>query len=365
MAVAQVAPQNQTVSAFSSEGAFVSAQRMARALTSSTLVPESYRGEANIGNALIALELSHRIGASVMAVMQSMTPIHGRPSWSAAFLIATVNTCGRFSPLRFRWEGQQGTDAWGCRAYATERSSKEELVGSLITIALAKSEGWYGKNGSKWRTMPEQMLMYRAASFWTRAYAPELSLGMVTVEEAEDIQTVRVSDPDAQALAANPPAAPAAAAPAVEPRKARVGRRASTPQPIDVTPVNAEKPAPVLCPDPQPDPDHEATRNPEPEPPFTTQPEPSSESPEAATTEQPATTDDGLLSDDQRQVVDFVARLGASFDEFKAAIVANKWFPGCEKWESYADISDEICQRLLRAKHGVTMQIQRAKGGAK
>lgn len=106
------APQSSpaTISAFANEGAFTSAQRMAKALCSSTLVPENYRGEANIGNALIALELSHRVGASVMAVMQSMTPIHGKPSWSAAFLIATVNTCGRFTPLRFRWQGQEGTD---------------------------------------------------------------------------------------------------------------------------------------------------------------------------------------------------------------------------------------------------------------
>lgn len=188
--LAVAAPANQSVqqvSAFSSEASFVSAQRMALALCSSTLVPEQYRGQANVGNALIALELSHRIGASVMAVMQSMTPIHGKPSWSAAFLIATVNTCGRFTPLRFRWQGKEGTDDWGCRAVAVEKASGEELVGSLITIALAKSEGWYSKAGSKWKTMPEQMLCYRAAAFWTRTYAPELSLGMVTAEEAVDI----------------------------------------------------------------------------------------------------------------------------------------------------------------------------------
>ena len=35
--------------------------------------------------------------------------------------------------------------------------------------------------------MTRQMLMYRAASFWTNAYAPELSMGMRTVEEYQDI----------------------------------------------------------------------------------------------------------------------------------------------------------------------------------
>jgi hypothetical protein len=51
---------------------------------------------------------------------------------------------------------------------------------------MAKAEGWYAKNGSKWQTMPEQMLRYRAASFFVRAYAPELSLGLATREEIED-----------------------------------------------------------------------------------------------------------------------------------------------------------------------------------
>lgn len=185
--------QNQ-ISVFSGASEFEAAQRMAKALCSSTLVPEIYRGADNIGNSMIALELANRTGASVLAVMQSMVPIHGKPSWSSAFLIATVNTCGRFTPLRFRFSGTEGQDDWGCRAVAKDKESGEELVGSLITIALAKAEGWHGKNGSKWKTMPEQMLTYRAAAFWTRAYAPEVSLGMHTAEEARDMVDVTPDD---------------------------------------------------------------------------------------------------------------------------------------------------------------------------
>lgn len=180
----------QSLSVFSGEESFVAAQRMARALCASTLVPEMYRGESNLGNCLIALELANRTGASVLAVMQSMTPIHGKPSWDSKFLIATVNTCGRFSPLRFKFQGDPATDSYGCRAVAVDKSSGDELVGSLITIGMAKAEGWFGKNGSKWKTMPEQMLTYRAAAFWTRAYAPEVSLGMHTIDEVQDMVNV-------------------------------------------------------------------------------------------------------------------------------------------------------------------------------
>jgi hypothetical protein len=184
-ALAPIQQSKGAIDAFASEGNFAAAQRMAKGLASSTLVPEAYRN--NIPNVLIAMELATRIGASVFSIMQNIDMIHGRPSWRATFLIATVNACGRFTPLRFRWEGQAGTDAWGCRAVAKDREDGEECIGALITLALAKSEGWASKNGSKWKTMPEQMLMYRAAAFWTRVYAPEKTLGMHTSDEMEDV----------------------------------------------------------------------------------------------------------------------------------------------------------------------------------
>jgi hypothetical protein len=172
------------IDVFASAGNFEQAQRMAKALATSTLVPKEYQG--NLPNVLIALELASRIGGSVFSVMQNIDIIHGRPSWRATFLIGTVNACGRFSPMRFRFEGKPGTDGYGCRAVAKDRETGEECVGALITIALAKAEGWSSKNGSKWKTMPEQMLMYRAAAFWTRVYSPELSLGMQTSDEVLD-----------------------------------------------------------------------------------------------------------------------------------------------------------------------------------
>jgi hypothetical protein len=49
---------------------------------------------------------------------------------------------------------------------------------------MAKADGWYQKEGSKWKTLPQLMLMYRAAAFFSRTFCPELSLGMQTVDEA-------------------------------------------------------------------------------------------------------------------------------------------------------------------------------------
>ncbi len=160
-------------------------QRVSKAFATSELVPKAYQG--NVANCMIALNLAQRLGADPLMVMQNLVIVHGRPTWSAQFLIATANMCGRFTALRFEFFGDRGKDSWGCRAWANEKSTGEKLVGSDVSIAIAKSEGWYSKNGSKWQSIPQQMLMYRAGAWWVRAYAPELSMGLMTADEAGDV----------------------------------------------------------------------------------------------------------------------------------------------------------------------------------
>lgn len=163
---------------------FELAQRAAKALSQSSLVPKDFQG--NLPNCMIALELAQRIGASPLMVMQHLYIVHGRPAWSAVFMIASFNQCGRFSAIRYEWSGTEGKDDWGCRAWAAEKGSSEKIQGPLITIALAKKEGWYDKAGSKWKTIPQLMLMYRAASWLVRTHAPEISMGLQTAEEVSD-----------------------------------------------------------------------------------------------------------------------------------------------------------------------------------
>lgn len=169
---------------FGSERSFMLTQRAAKLLASSSLVPKEFQN--NIANCVVALNMANRMGADPLMTMQNLYIVHGRPSWSSQFLIATFNTCGRFSALRYRWTGQPGTDTHGCVAYAIELSTGELLEGSEITVGMAKREGWYGKTGSKWQSMPEQMLRYRAAGWFIRAYAPELAMGLHTSEEVAD-----------------------------------------------------------------------------------------------------------------------------------------------------------------------------------
>ena len=166
------------------EKLFELAQRKAKVYSESSLVPKEY--QKNVGNVLIAQNMAARMGADVLMVMQNLYLVHGRPGWSAQFLIGTFNSCGRFSAIRYRFSGKQDTDDWGCTAYCVELGTQEELVGTKITIGIAKKEGWFAKSGSKWQTIPEQMLRYRAATFLIRTIAPEIGLGLHTVDELED-----------------------------------------------------------------------------------------------------------------------------------------------------------------------------------
>lgn len=158
-------------------------QRQAKMYVQSDLVPKQFQG--NIGNCVIALEMAARLGASPMAVMQNIYIVHGKPSWSSQFIIAAINQCGRYSPLRFDITGEG--DAKVCVAWAIEKATEERLESPEVSIKMAKAEGWYQKNGSKWQTMPELMLRYRAATLFGRLYAPEILMGMRTQEEVEDI----------------------------------------------------------------------------------------------------------------------------------------------------------------------------------
>jgi hypothetical protein len=194
-------------SIYSNKVAFEEAQRMAQALATSTMVPDQYKG--NIANTLVAMEMANRTGASVLMVMQNLDVINGKPSWASTFIIAAINSCGRFSPLRFRVEnlGQKkiAYDEWvgpkgqrqkvkkemiindkSCTAY-TKDANGDVLEGPEVTIEMAVHEGWYTKADSKWKTMPDLMLRYRAAAFFGRLYAPDVLMGMHTFEEVTDI----------------------------------------------------------------------------------------------------------------------------------------------------------------------------------
>ena len=182
----------QPTNCFSSIKAFEDAQRMVKPFVNSSLVPATFKGD--IGACLIALNMANRMGADPLQVMQSLYIVHGKPSFSSAFLIACFNQCGRYTAIRYEMVGERNTDTWGCKAYTTEKATGEVIEGVAVTMGMAKSEGWYSKAGSKWKTMPELMMRYRAATFLIRSVAPEIALGFQTTEEVRDVEYLDITE---------------------------------------------------------------------------------------------------------------------------------------------------------------------------
>ena len=211
---------------------FQEAVHAAQFLANSNIVPSTYRAVTEVkkgygqnatielvnnpnavSNCLIALNMANRMGYDPLMIMQNLYLVEGRPAWSSQFIIAAVNACGKFSPLRFDivnhgmidveysetyWENKTKqqrqvktqVENVSCVAWAIEKATGERIESAKIDMVMAVKEGWYQKNGSKWQTMPDQMLRYRAAAFFGRIYAPEILMGIYAADEIRDFVDV-------------------------------------------------------------------------------------------------------------------------------------------------------------------------------
>lgn len=165
---------------FGTSDNFIMAMQMAKALSASTLVPREYQG--NESNCLIAIDMSQRFGASPFEVMRNLDVIQGRPSWKASALIGMINASNKFDmELQFEEVSDENGKPFSCRCWTTKQGRRVD--GPIIDMNMAIAEKWVDKNGSKWKTMPQVMLRYRAASFFSRMNCPEISMGLYTSDE--------------------------------------------------------------------------------------------------------------------------------------------------------------------------------------
>ncbi|SEN71851.1 hypothetical protein [Nitrosomonas marina] len=237
-----VMPHDIKIDFFSKQG-FDLAIRIAKAMSTSDAVPESFRqfvekreqggvkvveNNSAIGNCLVAIEVAKTVGMSMVSVMQNADVIQGKLRWSSKFQIAAINASGRFSPLKFKlnnlgkvkakyrekttWnkeskrfnfeEREVEIDNWECIAWAQELDQRKNPTGEIVqsipvTMQMAVEEGWYSKDGSKWQgSMRFQMLQYRAASFFASIYAPDVIMGMGRSSEEESDIVDLVPQPD-------------------------------------------------------------------------------------------------------------------------------------------------------------------------
>lgn len=164
-------------------------QRKAKAFVATDFFPTHLRKgneTANIGTAIIVLDLAQRMNIGALEVAQSIYIIHGKPSFETKFLVARLNSSGL---LKGRLQTIVSPDGNSAHCEAIDAQTGQLLKGTTITMEMARREGWLSKNGSKWQTMPELMMKYRAQSFFINEFFPEVKYGLKTSDEAEDIVT--------------------------------------------------------------------------------------------------------------------------------------------------------------------------------
>lgn len=158
---------------------FRQSYKMAQILSTAKIIPENYQN--SISDCMVAIDMACRMHIPVLMVMQSMYVVKGKPVWSGQACIAFIRN--KFQKVQISMFGEIGTDSRGCQVIAVDTDGTI-LEGTPVTMAMAREEGWI--SNKKWKNMPEQMLKYRAASFFARAYCPEILMGTQVEGEVED-----------------------------------------------------------------------------------------------------------------------------------------------------------------------------------
>lgn len=159
--------------------------KFAQFLSTSDIIPDVFKNKP--ANVLIACQLAQRMNVPAMEVMQNIYVVHGNPTFKTSYLIARANESGIFTqPIQYEISG--GNQNKTITAYSYLKCSGKRAA-ATVSMEMAHEEGWTKDNRlgkSKYRSMPEHMLCFRAAAFLIRRYAPQISLGFQTKEEIDD-----------------------------------------------------------------------------------------------------------------------------------------------------------------------------------
>ena len=185
--VASPQPELAPVTVWTDKKQFDQLLRAANMLSQTSIIPATYQGKPQ--DCFVALEMATRMGVSPLVVMQNMYVVKGKPAWAGQACTMFINSCGKFTQVKHVYTGEKGTDSRGCYVTATRISDGIQVNGVEVTLAMAKAEG--STANTKWRTMPELMLAYRASAFFARVHCPEALMGVQLADEIYDADANR------------------------------------------------------------------------------------------------------------------------------------------------------------------------------
>jgi hypothetical protein len=161
--------------------------RLAKAFSMSGMVPPHFQGKPEA--CLVAMLYAEQLGEHPMLLFQEMSVINGRPNTSSRFAISRANKSGLLQgPIT--WKSKGTGDALEVTASAVMKETGE-VITATVTMKEAAADGW--TRNPKYKSIPEQMLRWRAATRLINLYMPEVLFGLGVREEAE-VRPVSVAE---------------------------------------------------------------------------------------------------------------------------------------------------------------------------
>lgn len=183
-------------------GAFEKLYKVAEVMANTSTIPDSLvvKGshDKTVANCFRVAEQSYRWGMSPFAVIDCAAVIHGKLSWEGKLVSALLDKQLGIV-LKYELNGKEGDDLGVIVSGTLPGEDEPRTVQG--TVRQWKTTG----NGSPWKMSDksslERQLRYRGAREWKNAYCPGVMLGVVTIDEAKDLNTMKRAEvPASEAL---------------------------------------------------------------------------------------------------------------------------------------------------------------------
>lgn len=157
---------------------FGEAMELAKLMSAGLAVPPHLRGKP--ADCLAVLMQSARWGLDPFAVASKSYFVNDRMAYEAQLVIAVLNTSGVLKGrLDIQWERTE-TDLI-CTVTGTLKADTrpKQVQQGMSSIKV--------KNSPLWIAAPQQQLGYYTSRMWARLFAPEVLLGVYTVDEIQEM----------------------------------------------------------------------------------------------------------------------------------------------------------------------------------
>jgi hypothetical protein len=154
------------------------AMALARTLAQSRLIPTPLQGKP--ADVLVILMTGKELGLKPMQALRSVYVVEGKPSLSSELAAAMVHKSGKAD--FFDLVNSTSKSA----TYRTRRKGSETISEITFGVEDATAAGYMGK--ANYKTNPAAMFRARAALALARAVYPDVTVGIIDEDEADDIR---------------------------------------------------------------------------------------------------------------------------------------------------------------------------------